>query len=84
MTVVVLFVNDQFARPLAFVSMINALLCGMILICIGIFGKYLEIVYKEVIGRPSFIVRERINVEPESKAERSGHHSGYPTHPTFV
>jgi polyisoprenyl-phosphate glycosyltransferase len=75
MTIMVLFVNPDFSRPIAFVVVLNALLSGVILICLGAVAKYLEIVYREAMGRPSFIVRERRNIEYGSANTRDGHHS---------
>jgi dolichol-phosphate mannosyltransferase len=74
MAVTISFFNPDYFRPIAFVTVLNALLSGLILICLGCAAKYLELVYREAIGRPSYIIRDTLNVE-ETPILRHGHYS---------
>ncbi len=55
------FISPGIFRPIAFFAVLNATLSGFILICLGLVASYVGKVYREVIGRPIYIVREKIN-----------------------
>lgn len=42
---------------------------GVQLCCLGIVGEYLGRIYDEVKGRPQWLIRERINIEPAGEHE---------------
>jgi len=47
--------------PLAIVMMTNTFLIGIVLIAIGLIALYIGVIHTEVINRPLYIIRERIN-----------------------
>ena len=55
------FVSREMFRPIAFFTVINALMGGLILICLGLISIYIGNTYEEVRNRPLYIVRERVN-----------------------
>ena len=50
-------------RPIAFLAVLNALMGGLILICLGFISLYIGNIHEEVRHRPLYIVRERINFD---------------------
>lgn len=84
MSITVFFFNHSYFTPLAFVVVLNAFLSGVILIALAGVAKYLEIVYREVIGRPSYIVRERVNIADSNEIENGRYYPGHPLQSTFV
>jgi glycosyltransferase involved in cell wall biosynthesis len=56
--------------PLAIVVVINTLLMGIVLMAIGLVGFYIGVIHTEVINRPLYIVRDRLNFGTHSYAER--------------
>ncbi|QWD45837.1 glycosyltransferase family 2 protein [Polynucleobacter paneuropaeus] len=48
--------------PLAMAVVINTFLIGVVLMCIGLVALYVGIIHTEVINRPLYIIRDRINI----------------------
>lgn len=57
------FVSKEMFRPIAFFAVLNALMGGLVLTCIGLLSIYIGVIYEEVRNRPLYIVRERVNFE---------------------
>lgn len=56
--------GDQEAyTPLAIVVVANTLLIGIVLMAIGLVSLYIGTIHTEVVNRPLYIVRERLNFE---------------------
>lgn len=51
--------------PLAIVVMANTFLIGIVLMAIGLVALYIGTIHTEVVNRPLYIVRERLNFEAE-------------------
>jgi dolichol-phosphate mannosyltransferase len=49
--------------PLAIVVVANTFLIGIVLISIGLVALYIGTIHTEVVNRPLYIVRERLNFE---------------------
>ena len=49
-------------RPLAIVTVFNTMLIGVVLSAMGLMSMYINKIYSEVIDRPLYMVRERIQV----------------------
>ena len=60
-------VNKALYSPLAFVVVVNTFLIGLVLISIGLVALYIGSIHTEVINRPLYIVRERLNFSNSSK-----------------
>lgn len=56
------FVNEKYFSPLSFLVVIIVLTSGITLMGVGITALYLLMVYKQVQGRPSYIVSEKMNL----------------------
>ncbi len=75
MLIAKLFATEVFT-PLAVVVVVNTFLMGIVLMAIGLVGFYIGTIHTEVINRPLYIVRDRLNfgthhystVAPEMKA----------------
>ena len=50
--------------PLMFLAVANTFLIGVVLIILGLIGLYIGAIHNEVINRPLYIVREKINFAP--------------------
>ncbi|NMB70460.1 glycosyltransferase family 2 protein [candidate division WWE3 bacterium] len=48
--------------PMVTLTLFNAFLIGIVLICLGIMSLYLSYIYSEVVNRPLYIVSESTNV----------------------
>lgn len=58
------FVTDaRLFTPLAIVVVINTLLIGIVLMSIGLVALYIGTIHTEVVNRPLYVVRERVNFE---------------------
>jgi dolichol-phosphate mannosyltransferase len=53
--------NSQFFSPLSIVVMVNTLLIGVVLMAIGLVALYIGNIHTEVINRPLYVVREKVN-----------------------
>lgn len=49
--------------PLAIVVLANTFLIGIVLMCIGLVALYVGTIHTEVINRPLYVIREKINFE---------------------
>lgn len=58
-------VNPAFFSPLALMAVSNTLLIGIVLICLGFIALYIARIHEEVVGRPLYIIRNKINIENE-------------------
>lgn len=63
-----LFGDKGMYTPLAIVVVANTFLIGIVLMGIGLVALYIGTIHTEVINRPLYIVRERLNIE-----EKIGH-----------
>ena len=57
--------NQAAYTPLAIVVVANTLLIGIVLMAIGLVALYIGTIHTEVMNRPLYIVRERLNYEKE-------------------
>ncbi len=55
--------KSQYFTPIAYFIVFNAFLIGVVLICLGFLALYIGNIYGEILNRPLFIVREKINIE---------------------
>jgi len=62
-----LMVSKALYSPLAFVVVANTFLIGLVLMSIGLVALYVGSIHTEVINRPLYIVRERLNFSNPSK-----------------
>ncbi|XOJ84579.1 glycosyltransferase family 2 protein [Methylophilaceae bacterium Uisw_099_01] len=62
-----LMVSKVLYSPLAFVVVVNTFLIGLVLMSIGLVALYVGSIHTEVINRPLYIVRERLNFKNASK-----------------
>lgn len=54
--------NQWYFSPMITLTVFNAFLIGLVLICLGIMSLYLSYIYNEVVGRPLYIVSESENL----------------------
>ena len=52
--------------PIAILAVGNTLLIGIVLICLGFIALYIARIHAEVIDRPLYIIREKVNIERET------------------
>lgn len=57
-----LFQNKENFTPLAIVVVINTFLIGIVLVAIGLVALYIGTIHTEVVNRPLYLVRERLNL----------------------
>lgn len=55
--------KSQFFSSLSIVVIINTFLIGIVLICLGLIALYIGNIHNEVVNRPLYVVRDRINFE---------------------
>ena len=53
--------RSPFFSPISIVIVANTFLSGVMLICLGLIALYIGIIHNEVINRPLYLVREKIN-----------------------
>lgn len=63
---VYLFISKTTFRPIAFFAVLNALMGGIILLCLGAISFYIGSIHEEVRNRPLYVIRERINFNEEN------------------
>jgi dolichol-phosphate mannosyltransferase len=59
--------NKVTYTPLAIVVVANTLLIGVVLMAIGLVALYIGTIHTEVVNRPLYIVRERLNFDKENR-----------------
>ena len=57
------FTDPKLFTPLAIVVVINTLLIGIVLMAVGLVALYIATIHTEVVNRPLYIVRERVNFD---------------------
>ncbi|MDZ7611479.1 MAG: glycosyltransferase family 2 protein [Candidatus Moranbacteria bacterium] len=63
MIIVRWFIEPKFFSSLSFVVVINTVLIGIVLSCLGMIALYIARIHDEVTGRPLYIVRKKINID---------------------
>lgn len=68
---VIMFIVREFFNPLtfssiAFVIVANTLIMGVVLICLGFIALYIARIHDEVVGRPLYIIRQKINIKDDT------------------
>jgi dolichol-phosphate mannosyltransferase len=63
-----IFFDEHMYTPLAIVVVANTFLIGIVLMAIGMVALYIGTIHTEVVNRPLYIVRERLNGLPEGPA----------------
>ena len=58
--------SEETYTPLAIVVVANTFLIGIVLMAIGLVALYIGTIHTEVVNRPLYIVRERLNFEEKS------------------
>ena len=58
-----LLTNKAIYTPLAIVVVANTFLIGIVLMAVGLVALYIGTIHTEVVNRPLYLVRERINLE---------------------
>lgn len=66
-----LFSSTVIFTPLAIVIVMNTFLIGIVLMAIGLVAFYIGVIHTEVINRPLYIVRDRINFGGHSQKTQS-------------
>lgn len=62
--------SPQMYTPLAIVVVANTFFIGIVLMAMGLISLYIGAIHTEVINRPLYIIRERLNFGPEALAPR--------------
>lgn len=63
-----LFKSEYFS-PLSVVVVSNTFLIGIVLICLGLIALYIGNIHNEVVNRPLYIVRDRLNLDKKVQKE---------------
>jgi polyisoprenyl-phosphate glycosyltransferase len=63
------FFSESLYTPLAIVVVANTFLIGIVLMAIGMVALYIGTIHTEVVNRPLFIVREKVNFDAKSRSE---------------
>jgi dolichol-phosphate mannosyltransferase len=63
MLIVSFVLRSPFFSSLSFVIVCNTILIGIVLICLGFIALYIGQIHSEVINRPLYVIREKINFE---------------------
>lgn len=56
------FIDPSMFTPIAILGVSNMFLIGIVLISLGFIALYIARIHNEVIGRPLYIVREKVNI----------------------
>lgn len=73
------FLHSQIFTPMAFFIVANTLLIGIVLMSIGMVALYIGNIHTEVINRPLYLIRTKLNLEerkPCSKDQVGARYSG--------
>ncbi len=57
------FIDPDMFTPIAILGVSNMFLIGIVLVSLGFIALYIARIHNEVINRPLYIVRERVNIE---------------------
>lgn len=57
------FFDPVMFSSVAFLMVVNILLIGIVLICLGFIALYIARIHDEVVDRPLYIIRNKINIE---------------------
>jgi polyisoprenyl-phosphate glycosyltransferase len=63
------FFSEPPYTPLAIVVVANTFLIGIVLMAIGMVALYIGTIHTEVVNRPLFIVREKLNFDAKARSE---------------
>jgi dolichol-phosphate mannosyltransferase len=58
-----LLANQALYTPLAIIVVVNTFLIGIVLMAVGLVALYIGAIHTEVINRPLYLIREKINFE---------------------
>jgi dolichol-phosphate mannosyltransferase len=61
-----LMYDKHMYTPLAIVVVANTFLIGIVLMAIGLVALYIGTIHTEVVNRPLYIIRERLNFESKT------------------
>ncbi|MDO8566237.1 MAG: glycosyltransferase family 2 protein [Candidatus Moranbacteria bacterium] len=64
------FFNPTTFTPIAILGVSNMFLIGIVLISLGFIALYIARIHNEVINRPLYIVREKVNFDGEEKVDQ--------------
>ena len=62
-----MFQNKESYTPLAIIVVANTFLIGIVLIAIGLVALYIGTIHTEVVNRPLYLIRERLNLHEPSE-----------------
>lgn len=65
MVIVRWFINFGYFSPISFVIVFNILLSGVTLSCLGLIALYVGGIHGEILNRPLYVIRERVNFNQE-------------------
>lgn len=60
-----IFGSEPIFTPIAYVIVVNTILIGIVLICLGLIALYIARIHDEVTNRPLYIVRNKFNIDEE-------------------
>jgi polyisoprenyl-phosphate glycosyltransferase len=60
-----LFTESAVYTPLAIVVVANTFLIGIVLMAVGLVALYIGTIHTEVVNRPLYLVRQRLNLDPK-------------------
>jgi dolichol-phosphate mannosyltransferase len=67
-----IFFDEHMYTPLAIVVVANTFLIGIVLMAIGMVALYIGTIHTEVVNRPLYIVRERLNFDVKGAVRELG------------
>jgi len=62
--------NLTYFSSLSFIVVSNVLLSGITLVCLGLIALYIGSIHEDVSGRPSYVIKKKINFHKYSKDEK--------------
>ena len=60
-----IFLKNSFT-PISYIIVANSFLIGIVLMALGMIALYIGHIHTEVVNRPMYIVRKRINFEDKN------------------